>query len=165
MGTTAQCVTGRLATIEEVVDWQPYEHVGWRLTVPGVGPVAATADLDPTESGTRLRLRWAYQGGSPADADAIERMRVDKEAAYARLATVIAGALAGRRPDGRSGMINSYRDCGGADVEHLRLIIDLRRPDLPLEDAALIVGWCASAIVEAAERERPCCSPGTTVAN
>ena len=62
-------------------------------------------------------------------------------------------------------MINSYRDCGGADVEHLRLIIDLRRPDLPLEDAALIVGWCASAIVEAAERECPCCSPGTTVAN
>ena len=93
VGTTAECVTGRLATLEEVVDWQPYDRVAWRLTVPGVGPVAATADLDPTESGTRLRLRWAYQGGSPADADAIERMRVDKEAAYARLATVIAGDL------------------------------------------------------------------------
>ena len=61
--------------------------------MPGLGPVAATADLDPTESGTHLRLRWAYKGGSPADADAVERMRVDKEAAYARLATVVAGAL------------------------------------------------------------------------
>ena len=93
VGTTAQCVTGRLATLEEIVDWQPYDRVAWRLAVPRVGPVAATADLDPTESGTRLRLRWAYQGGAPADPGAIEQMRNDKEAAYARLATVIAGAL------------------------------------------------------------------------
>jgi hypothetical protein len=87
-------VTGRLATLEEIVDWQPYDRVGWRLAVPGVGPVAATADLEPIETGTRLRLRWAYQGGLPADAVAVEQMRVDKEAAYARLTTVIAGALA-----------------------------------------------------------------------
>jgi hypothetical protein len=85
-------VTGRLATLEEIVDWQPYDRVAWRLAVPGVGPIAATADLDPTEGGTRLRLRWAYQGGALADAGAIEQMRIDKEAAYARLATVIAGA-------------------------------------------------------------------------
>ena len=39
---------------------------------------------------------------------------------------------------------NSYRDYGPADVEHLRLIIDLRRLDLPLEDAARIAGWCHS---------------------
>ena len=93
VGTTTQCVTGRLATLEEIVDWQPYDRVAWRLAVPGLGPVAATADLAPTESGTRLRLRWAYQGGTPPDADAVERLRVDKEAAYARLATVIAGVL------------------------------------------------------------------------
>jgi uncharacterized protein YndB with AHSA1/START domain len=93
VGTTAQCVTGRLATLEEIVDWQPYERVAWRLAVPGIGPIAATADLDPTESGTRLRLRWACSGGAPADTGALERMRVDKEAAYARLATVITGDL------------------------------------------------------------------------
>ena len=39
---------------------------------------------------------------------------------------------------------NWYRDYGPADVEHLRLIIDLRRLDLPLEDAAKIAGWCHS---------------------
>ena len=39
---------------------------------------------------------------------------------------------------------NSYRDYGQADVEHVRLIIDLRRLDLPLEDAARIAGWCHS---------------------
>jgi len=93
VGTTVQCVTGRLATLEEIVDWQPYDRVAWRLAVPGVGPVAATADLDPTDGGTRLRLRWAYQGSVPADVGAVERMRADKEAAYARLATVIAGEL------------------------------------------------------------------------
>ena len=93
IGTTAQCVTGRLATLEEIVDWQPYDRVAWRLAVPDIGPVAATADLDPAANGTRLRLRWAYQGSSPVDAAAIERMRVEKEAAYGRLAAIVAGAL------------------------------------------------------------------------
>jgi Protein of unknown function (DUF2652)/Polyketide cyclase / dehydrase and lipid transport len=93
VGTTAQCVTGRLATLEEIVDWQPYDRVAWRLAVPDVGPVAATADLEATERGTRLRLRWAYQGSSPVDTAAIERLRAEKEAAYGRLATIVAGAL------------------------------------------------------------------------
>lgn len=39
---------------------------------------------------------------------------------------------------------NAYREYGPADVEHLRLIIDLRRLDLPLEDAARIASWCHS---------------------
>jgi hypothetical protein len=93
VGTTAQCVTGRLATLEEIVDWRPYERVGWRLAVPGLGPVAATADLDAADGGTRLRLRWAYEGASPPDATAVERVRAEKEAAYGRLTTTIAGAL------------------------------------------------------------------------
>ena len=39
---------------------------------------------------------------------------------------------------------NAYREYGPADVEHLRLIIDLRRLDIPLEDAARVAGWCHS---------------------
>jgi uncharacterized protein YndB with AHSA1/START domain len=96
VGTTAQCVTGRLATLEQIVDWQPYDRVAWRLAVPDVGPVAATADFQETERGTRLRLRWAYQGSSPTDTAAIERLRVEKEAAYGRLAAVVTGALMAR---------------------------------------------------------------------
>ena len=66
VGTITQCVTGRLATIEEVVDWQPYDHIGWRVTVPDVGPVEATVDLDPVEGGTRVHLRWTVDGpGEP----------------------------------------------------------------------------------------------------
>ena len=37
---------------------------------------------------------------------------------------------------------NDYREYGEADAEHLRLLIDLRRLDLPLEDAARIASWC-----------------------
>ena len=96
VGTTAQCVTGRLATLEEIVDWQPFERIAWRLAVAGLGPVAAIADLDPAEGGTRLRLRWGFLGESPVPHDEVARIAVEKEAAFARLATVVADArLAG----------------------------------------------------------------------
>lgn len=39
---------------------------------------------------------------------------------------------------------NDYRDYGEADAEHLRLLIDLRRLDLPLDEAARIASWCHS---------------------
>jgi DNA-binding transcriptional MerR regulator len=39
---------------------------------------------------------------------------------------------------------NDYREYGEGDVEHLRLLIDLRRLDLPLDDAAKIATWCHS---------------------
>ncbi len=39
---------------------------------------------------------------------------------------------------------NAYREYRDADVEHLRLLIDLRRLDVPPEDAARIAGWCHS---------------------
>jgi DNA-binding transcriptional MerR regulator len=37
---------------------------------------------------------------------------------------------------------NDYREYGQADAEHLRLLIDLRRLDIPLDDAARIASWC-----------------------
>ncbi len=39
---------------------------------------------------------------------------------------------------------NDYREYGEPDVEHLRLLIDLRRLDVPLRDAGKIAGWCHS---------------------
>ena len=92
VGTTTQCVTGRLATLEEIVDWQPYDRVAWRLAVPGWGPVAATAELQATAGGTRLRLRWASEAGSAPDEAVVRRTRGEREAAVGRLATVVADA-------------------------------------------------------------------------
>lgn len=37
---------------------------------------------------------------------------------------------------------NRYRDYREADVEHLRLLVELRRLDVPLEDAARVASWC-----------------------
>lgn len=37
---------------------------------------------------------------------------------------------------------NGYRRYATADVEHLRLLIDLRRLDLPLDKAAELAAWC-----------------------
>lgn len=39
---------------------------------------------------------------------------------------------------------NSYRRYSSADVERVRLLLDLRRLDLPLEEAARLAGWCQS---------------------
>lgn len=94
VGTSSQCVTGRLSTLEEIVDWQPYDHVGYRLAVPGVGPVEATVDLEEGDGQTQVRLRWAV-ATSGADRSTLDRQRGDKMAAYARLARLL-GAGTGR---------------------------------------------------------------------
>ncbi len=93
VGTTTQCVTGRLATLEEIVDWQPYDHVGWRLAVPGLGPVAATADLTVTDRGTNLRVRWVATGDPAGGPVAIDRLRLERRTALDRLASVAGGQL------------------------------------------------------------------------
>jgi len=93
VGGTARCVTGRLATIEEIVDWAPYEHVGRRVAVPGLGAVETSHDLEPVDGGTRLTVRWR-SGMPPTDQDAVERARLDTEAALGRLRQVVGRGLA-----------------------------------------------------------------------
>jgi DNA-binding transcriptional MerR regulator len=39
---------------------------------------------------------------------------------------------------------NSYREYGPGDIERIRLLLDLRRLDLPLDEAARLAGWCQS---------------------
>lgn len=91
VGTTTRCVTGRLASLEEIVDWQPFDHAGWRLTVPRLGPVDATADLAETDRGTSLTMRWTSTS-TAADSGAIEEIRAERLAALDRLAIVLAGS-------------------------------------------------------------------------
>lgn len=50
---------------------------------------------------------------------------------------------------------NGYRDYREEDVEHLRLLIDLRRMDLPLDTAARLASWCHSGHCEATTAELP----------
>jgi DNA-binding transcriptional MerR regulator len=37
---------------------------------------------------------------------------------------------------------NGYRDYGPVELERIRLLLDLRRLDLPLGEAAKLAGWC-----------------------
>jgi hypothetical protein len=91
VGTIARCITGRLATLEEIVDWQPYEHIGWRLAVPGVGPVEATVDLEPDDRGTLLTLRWTIDSSTPTDPDTVAGLVEEKRASIARLERALDG--------------------------------------------------------------------------
>lgn len=50
---------------------------------------------------------------------------------------------------------NDYRDYGASDVEHLRLLIDLRRLDVPLGDAGRIASWCHSGHCANSTEELP----------
>jgi MerR family copper efflux transcriptional regulator len=50
---------------------------------------------------------------------------------------------------------NDYRDYHAQDVEHLRLLIDLRRLDVPLADAGRIAGWCHSGHCAESTAELP----------
>lgn len=39
---------------------------------------------------------------------------------------------------------NGYRDYGPAELDRIRLLLGLRRLDLPLDEAARLAGWCQS---------------------
>ena len=52
-------------------------------------------------------------------------------------------------------LANDYREYGEADVEHLRLLIDLRRLDLPLAEAAKVATWCHSGHCSATTEALP----------
>jgi hypothetical protein len=58
IGTTSQCVVGRLSTIEEVTEWRPYERLARRARVGRLGPLTWTWELHPAAAGTEVRLRW-----------------------------------------------------------------------------------------------------------
>jgi DNA-binding transcriptional MerR regulator len=56
---------------------------------------------------------------------------------------------------------NGYREYGAGDVERLRLLVELRRLDIPVQDAARMATWCqtghcleTSAELPGALRER-----------
>ena len=50
---------------------------------------------------------------------------------------------------------NAYREYDADDIEHLRLLIGLRRLDLPLDDAARLARWCHSGHCDATTSQLP----------
>ena len=50
---------------------------------------------------------------------------------------------------------NGYRSYRPADVDHLRLLLDLRRIDLPLDEAARLASWCHAGHCDATSTSLP----------
>lgn len=64
-GTTNHCMHGRSASIEEIVDWRPFEHVTIRFIapVPGAPKLLMTDTFEAVEGGTRHTSRLAKPRG------------------------------------------------------------------------------------------------------
>jgi uncharacterized protein YndB with AHSA1/START domain len=62
IGTVNHCIHGKDATIEEVLDWQPYDHVTYRsqMPIPGVPKLVSTILFEEIDDGrTRVEMRFA----------------------------------------------------------------------------------------------------------
>lgn len=102
VGTTSACVTSVLSTLEQIVDWQPFEHAGYRLTAPGIGDVAATWDLVAEGESTRVRLRWTAASELLAGTSAVAARAADKRRALGRLREALSAGTALQPPVPRS---------------------------------------------------------------
>lgn len=95
-GSTVRCVSDRLATLEEVVDWQPYELVAWRVTVPGIGLVGAIAELAAEGGQTAVRARWGPLGAdAKTDPTALRVFVAGRRDAFGRLVELLGGGGTG----------------------------------------------------------------------
>jgi DNA-binding transcriptional MerR regulator len=50
---------------------------------------------------------------------------------------------------------NEYREYTDADVEHIRLLVELRRLGVPLADAARLAGWCHNGHCDETTQDLP----------
>lgn len=60
VGTMTSCVANRLATVEEILEWRPFDGFVRRANIDGVGRITAEHRLSPSPDGarTQLRTRW-----------------------------------------------------------------------------------------------------------
>jgi Protein of unknown function (DUF2652) len=70
LGTVTSCTADRLATIEEIVEWQPFATFARTIKLPADARLTARHELQPDDGGTRLRIRW---WGAPAASSHAER--------------------------------------------------------------------------------------------
>jgi uncharacterized protein YndB with AHSA1/START domain len=106
VGATTHCMHGAEASIEELLDWRPYDYFSLRNTIPTpAGPVhlLETTEFEPTADGTVIHLRF----GPPATAKeraVLVQMEafLDQamEASFTRLAELLRADLERRAGDG-----------------------------------------------------------------
>jgi uncharacterized protein YndB with AHSA1/START domain len=58
IGTTNHCVHGEGASLEEILDWRPFDYFTMKNTMANVGSWITTEELEPSGPGTRVTLRF-----------------------------------------------------------------------------------------------------------
>jgi class 3 adenylate cyclase/uncharacterized protein YndB with AHSA1/START domain len=68
VGSMTTCVANRLSTVEEILEWQPFDGYVRRATVDGVGRVTGEHRLAPSPDGSRTQLHVRWFGARTAQA-------------------------------------------------------------------------------------------------
>lgn len=113
VGATTHCLHGAEASVEELLDWRPYDYFTFRNTIPtpmGVIRLLETTEFEPTPDGTIIRWRWA------APKTARERVLLGKMESFIDQAMTTSAALLTEQLD--------------AELERRQLEAD-EEPDLP----------------------------------
>lgn len=58
VGATTACVAGQLRTIEEIIDWRPFDSFARRVRHPDLGRLTTVVRLQPMGAGTDLQVTW-----------------------------------------------------------------------------------------------------------
>jgi hypothetical protein len=58
IGTVNHCVHGEGATLEELLDWRPFEYFTTKATIPGGVSFTSTDEFSATEAGTHVLVRF-----------------------------------------------------------------------------------------------------------
>ena len=102
VGTVNHCLHGKEASIEELLDWRPFDYFTFRNTIPtpmGAVHLLETTEFEPTVSGTTVHLRMAAPTVAK-ERTIVEQMRpfLDEviAASYARLTELLDADLARR---------------------------------------------------------------------
>jgi hypothetical protein len=105
VGATNHCLHGKDASVEEILDWRPYDYYTFRNTVPTpAGPISfiETTELEPTSTGTLVHHRFAAPA-TPEEEAVLDQMKPWLDEALrtstALLTQQLAAELEGAGPD------------------------------------------------------------------
>lgn len=93
VGTRSHCVHESGSFGEQILEWRPFEHEAVRMTMPRMGSVLATHDLEAVPGGTRLRYRCGEPRGallSLMQPMVARQMRRTSRGAMVRLRSILA---------------------------------------------------------------------------
>ena len=77
VGTMSACVADRLSSVEEILEWRPFEVFVRRSALSGGGRLSVQHELEPDGDRTRLRVRW-YGPRLTAPLAVVQRANLDR---------------------------------------------------------------------------------------